>query len=117
MNHASESRRGLTVATSAIGAFAAAGLGALASLCCAGPAVLAVLGTSGAVAAAGLAEYRPYLLLLAFAVLGFGFWQAYRPVATGPACAIRTGRAIRVILWSSLAATLVAAVLPYFLND
>lgn len=111
----------LAVATSALGAAGSAGVAVLTSLCCAGPAVLAVLGTGGALAAAELAPWRPYLLGVSFALLGYAFWRAYRPVAAagaagGPACPVRTGRALRTILWGSLALTLVAALLPHFLS-
>jgi mercuric ion transport protein len=104
------------VTASALGAVGTAGAAALSSLCCAGPAVLAVLGTSGAVAAASLAPYRLALLGGAFGILGLAFWQSHRPVAVGAACSVRTGRPVRAILWVSLVATVVAAILPYWLE-
>ena len=63
----------------ATGGMGAAGAATLASLCCVGPAVVATLGVGGAVAVASLAPYRLYLLLGAAALLGVGFWFAYRP--------------------------------------
>jgi len=48
------------VTGSALGAVGSAAVAIFASLCCAGPAVVAVLGAGGAVAAAGLVPYRPY---------------------------------------------------------
>ena len=103
------------VAGTALGAVGASLVAAAASLCCVGPAVVAVLGASGAVAAAGFAPYRPYLLVFAFALLGWGFWRSYRPrVIEGATCAPTTGRGIRLTLWLSLSVTLLAAVLPFF---
>jgi mercuric ion transport protein len=107
---------GYVVATGALGAAGTAGVAVLSSLCCAGPAVLAVLGTSGALAAAELAPYRPYFLAAAFVMLGFAFWRAYRPVPSGAACPVRTGRAVRGILWGALAVTAGAAILPFWLS-
>jgi mercuric ion transport protein len=105
-------REALYVAGSAVGAIGTAGLAALSVLCCAGPAVLAVLGTGGAIAAAGLGAYRAYFVLASIAFLGLGFWQSYRAVSNG-ACSIRTGRRVRAVLWSSLLVSLTAFALPY----
>lgn len=60
------------------------GLGApiaatLASVCCIGPVVLAGLGVGSVGFAAALTPYRPYFLGLTAILLGFAFWQAYRP--------------------------------------
>lgn len=109
-------RGGYAVATGALGAAGSAGVAIVSSLCCAGPAVLAVLGTGGAIAAAELAPYRPYFLAAAFAMLGFAFWHAYRPVPEGASCQVRTGRAVRGVLWGALAVTVGAAVLPFCLS-
>src|SRR5262249_41326855 len=80
------------VAGTALGAVGASLVAAAASLCCVGPAVVAVLGASGAVAAAGFAPYRPYLLVFAFALLGWGFLRSSRPwVIEGATCAPTTG--------------------------
>jgi mercuric ion transport protein len=101
------------VAGTALGAIGASLVAAAASLCCVGPAVVAVLGASGAVAAAGFVPYRPYLLGLAFALLGWGFWRSYRPrVVEGATCAPAAGRWVRLTLWISLVVTLLATVLP-----
>jgi len=103
------------VAGTALGAVGASLLAAAASLCCVGPAVIAVLGASGAVAAAGFAPYRPYLLVCAFALLGWGFWRSYRTrVIEGARCPAAAGRWVRLTLWLSLAVTLLASVLPLF---
>lgn len=91
-----------------VGAFGAAVAGLLGGLCCAGPLVMAVLGASGAWAAAQLAPYRPYLLGTAGVFLALGFFRAYRPAAcaTGKACSGGAPQRVRVLLW--LAAALLA---------
>src|SRR5438128_11150454 len=105
------------VTGSALGALGTAAVAIFASLCCAGPAVVAVLGAGGAVAAAGLVPYRPYFLAASFALLGIGFWRTYWPhrSPSGASCSVNTGRRVRAALWGWLAVTLVAAVLPLFL--
>jgi mercuric ion transport protein len=105
-----------TVTGSALGAVGSAAVAIFASLCCAGPAVVAVLGAGGAVAAAGLVPYRPYFLAASFALLGIGFWRSYWPhrSPSGAACSVSMGRRVRAALWVSLAVTLVAAVLSFF---
>ena len=97
---------------SAVGAVAAAATAALATLCCAGPAVISILGAGGALAAARLEPYRPYLLAGAVAMLALGFWRAYRPAPGGVACSIRTGRVVRWILWVSAIITVASVVAP-----
>jgi hypothetical protein len=59
----------LGTVTGALGALAAA---LFTSLCCAGPAVFAVLGAGGVTASALLARSRPYLLTAALVFLGIG---------------------------------------------
>ena len=104
------------VTGSALGALGSAAVAMFASLCCAGPAVVAVIGAGGAIAAAGLVPYRPYFLAASFALLGIGFWRSYWPrrVASGAACSVSTGGRVRAALWISLAVTLVATVLAFF---
>ena len=104
---------GGSAAASAAGAIGVA-LAALAgTLCCAGPAVVAVLGAGGALAAARLEPYRPYFLAAAVTMLAFGFWRAYRPSPVGGvACSIRTGRWVRGILWTAAVLTLLSAIAP-----
>ena len=97
---------------SAVGAVGAAITAMVATLCCAGPAVVAVLGAGGALTAARLEPYRPYLLAAAIAMLALGFWRAYRPSPTGVACSVGTGRVVRVILWLAALITLASAVAP-----
>jgi mercuric ion transport protein len=100
-------------AGSAVGAIGVA-LAALAgTLCCAGPAVIAIVGAGGALAAAKLEPYRPYFLGASVVMLAFGFWRAYRPTPVGgAACSIRTGRLVRGVLWTAAVLTLLSALAP-----
>lgn len=106
------------ISGSALGAFGSAAVAIFASLCCAGPAVVAVVGAGGAVAAAALVPYRPYFLAASFTLLAIGFWRSYWPrrSVSGEACSVSTGRRVRAALWISLAVTLGATVLPFFVQ-
>lgn len=93
----------------------------VASICCVGPLVFALLGITGAGLLVNLTPYRPYFMAATFALLGAGFYMTYgtrRTVAVdGPACdclAPRTNRAGRIMLW--VASVFVAGFLafPYF---
>jgi mercuric ion transport protein len=106
---------GAVAVGSAVGATSASIAAVLGALCCAGPAVVGVIGAGGALAAARLEPFRPYFLAASVVMLSFGFWRAYRPArAKGGACAIRTGRAARAILWASALITLGSALAPRF---
>jgi hypothetical protein len=99
-------------AGSALGAAGAALAALFGTLCCAGSAVVALLGAGGALAAARLEPYRPYLLGIAIAMLAFGFWRAYRPARSGAACSVRTGRWVRIMLWCSAVLVIASALVP-----
>lgn len=101
---------------SAAGAIGAAVAAITATLCCAGPAVVAVLGAGGALMAARLEPYRPYLIAVSVALLSFGFWRAYRPAPTGVACSVRTGKRVRLILWAAALITLASLLAPRLLS-
>jgi mercuric ion transport protein len=106
-------------AGSAAGAVASALAALAATACCAGPAVFALLGTSGAIAAAGLHPYRLYFGLGGLAFLSLGFWRAYgrRPAsAQGASCSVRSGRWVRVLLWISLTLSVAAAILGFVID-
>jgi mercuric ion transport protein len=89
----------------------------LASACCLGPLIFAVLGIGGA----GLLEpYRPYFAGLTLGLLGLGFYFTYRAPRTSAAsgadgeCACehpRSSRVGRILLW--LATALVVAFLSF----
>jgi hypothetical protein len=98
---------------------AAGGLGTaiaavFAALCCIGPSTVAVLGAGGALAAASLNPYRPYLLIASLAMILYGFWRAYRTTGLnrqGVACPTRMGRFTRKVLWFAAIVWVAAAVL------
>jgi mercuric ion transport protein len=82
----------------------------VASICCVGPLVFALLGIGGAGLLVKLEPYRPYFIAVTFALLGAGFYLTYRKpkaaaataVAGGPECACpapRANRAGTIMLW------------------
>lgn len=92
-----------------------------ASLCCLGPLLFAALGLGGAGLLLGLEAYRPYFAALTLALLGAGFYLAYRRPRLAPApadgsptceCALpRANRLGRALLW--LTAAVVAGLLAF----
>ena len=86
----------------------------LASACCIGPAVLAFVGIGGTVSAFVLAPYRPYLMAVAFTLLGVAFAFAYRRpradcCADGRSATASTSHRIPSLLWlATLAVVLLA---------
>lgn len=103
---------------SSLSAMGSSLVAAVTALCCVGPAVFAVLGTSGALAAARLAPYRPYFILGSVLLLGLGFWLAYRPQGgcIGKSCTTRTGKITRVLLWLAVFITVAAILVPNFVR-
>lgn len=91
----------------------------LASACCVGPLVLALLGIGGGALLLEFEPYRPYFMVVTLGLLGLGFWLQYRkpkPVtnADGITCDCPTPRANkagRVMLW--VATVLVVAFLAF----
>lgn len=106
------------VVGASVGALAVAAAAVAATLCCIGPAVVAIFGVGGAVAIARLEPYRPYLLTAGVLVLAVGFYMAYRPggACRGGTCSRRASNVMRVMLWLSAAAMLVAFLAPYLFN-
>lgn len=94
-----------------------------ASACCVVPAILALVGISGVGAAAALEPYRPLFLGATAALLGLGFYLAYRkPRAVAgagahvDACgcpAPRTRRSGKWMLWLAAVGVLFFAGYPY----
>lgn len=111
-------KRAPVVIGSSLGAIAS-GLGATAAtFCCVGPAAIAILGTSGLVAAARLAPYRPYFILGSGLLLSLGFWLAYRPQGgcAGKTCATTSAKITRALLWTAALITGAAILLPNFVG-
>ena len=93
--------------------------GLIASLCCLGPLLFAVVGLSAFGLAGISAAARPYLLVLAVVLLAFGFYRAYfrreQTCEPGEACATkRTSRLGRIGLWIASVAVLAFALSPYY---
>jgi mercuric ion transport protein len=91
----------------------------IASACCVGPLIFALLGIGGAGLLVKFEPYRPYFVAATFALLGTGFYLTYRkpktaPAAGGPECACpapRANRAGKIMLW--IATVLVVAFLSF----
>ena len=92
-----------------------------ASLCCAGPFVLLMLGVSGSWISTLTAfePFRPYFIAVVVGLFLWAGWQVHRPIASCPessACALPAKRRrYQVIFWF---VTVVAALLvssPYWL--
>ena len=92
----------------------------VASICCFGPLVLALLGLGGGALLLKLEPYRPYSLGAAVLFLGAAFYLVYRrrpaeECAAGSACAAPAGRrGQRIALWIVAAIVVLAAAFPYF---
>lgn len=111
-------KEGSVVIGSSLSAIASGLAAAATTFCCAGPAVFAVLGTSGVLAAARLAPDRPYFILGSVLLLGLGFWMAYRPQGgcIGKACTTRSAKITRTFLWIAAVVTVAAILLPNFIG-
>ena len=84
-----------------------------ASACCLVPAVLAIVGLSGAGFGAALAPYRFYFLAATGVALGVGFWLAYRRQKDACGCTVPRGRrATRIALWFTAALAIALAAYP-----
>ena len=100
---------------SVFGAGAAAVASGAASLCCIGPAAISILGVHGAILAAGMKPYRPYLLAASLGMLAWAHWRTYRAAgARAPSCSIRRGRMTRGILWGATVTWAGAVMIQYF---
>ncbi|HEY0477869.1 MAG TPA: mercuric transporter MerT family protein [Kofleriaceae bacterium] len=109
------SPNGNRIALPMIGAITAA---IAASACCLVPAVLAVVGVSGAGFASRFAPYRAYFLIASAVALAAGFRFAYRRDTDDCGCeAPRRRRAARVGLWITTLATVILAAYPLLGSD
>ncbi len=92
--------------------------GILASACCIGPLVLGLMGISGAAFARRFEPFRPYLLVVTYALLGGAFYLTYRPPAAcgpGEACAMpRANRAGKIMLWIAAIVVALATAFPWY---
>lgn len=106
------------VVGSSLGAIASGLVATATTFCCAGPAVIAILGTSGVVAAARLAPYRTYFIVGSVLLLGLGFWLAYRPKGgcIGKTCTTTSAKITRAVLWIAALITGASILLPHFVG-
>lgn len=94
----------------------------IASACCVGPLVFALLGLGGAGLLVKFEPYRPYFIAVTFALLSAGFYLTYRkpkaavPTQGSPECACpapRANRAGKIMLWIATALVVVFLSFPY----
>ena len=105
-------------ASSLLGATAAAVTSTVASICCIGPLVIALLGVNGAILAAAFKPYRLYLLAASFVLLAGSFWSVYRTrsLRDGIVCPVSRGRWTKIILWTGVTLWIAALVIQYLAN-
>jgi mercuric ion transport protein len=90
----------------------------LASLCCAGPLMLGVIGVgAGAISSyvKTLVPYRPIFIALTFLLLAGGFISLYRrkeACSTDPACPASATKALKIALWAATIAAIILILLP-----
>jgi mercuric ion transport protein len=102
---------------------AIAGVGAalVASACCIGPVVFTLLG-AGALSAASLklVPYRPWFITFTVALVGLGFYRAYRPspaaCATHAGCRPQSTRIARLLVWIAAVMAVVLITFPYYIG-
>lgn len=95
----------------------------LASLCCVGPLVFALLGIGGAGLLVKFEPYRPFFAVATLGLLGAGFYFTYRKPkaaavgsAEGDACdcpAPKTNKTGRVMLWIATVLVVGFLIFPY----
>lgn len=90
-------------------------------LCCLLPISLGIAGAGVSALGAKIEPFRPYFVGITFVLLGFAFYQAYRPVhescADGRVCARPGGRrAQRIALWVFALLALLLMGAPYWMG-
>lgn len=92
-----------------------------ASLCCAGPLVLLMLGVSGSWISTLTAfePFRPYFIAAVFGLFLWAGWKVHRPVRLcpeGSVCAVpRSRRRYQAFYWSLLFLAVVLVMSPYWI--
>ncbi len=92
-----------------------------ASICCLGPVVLTLVGAGALGAAAARWEpYRPVFLGIAVALLGVGFYSAYRPnreaCAADGTCPAPAPPTMKALLWFGVGLVILLAAFPYYIG-
>jgi copper chaperone CopZ len=90
----------------------------VASLCCIGPVVVALIGVGSIGAFSAFEAYRPYLIGVTVAVLGLAFYLTYRKrevkCANGSCTAESAGKWNKISVWAATVIAAVALAFPYF---
>ena len=109
-------REGVLVGGSVIAAI-------LASVCCIGPILIAVLGVGVGVAGVFplFEAIRPYLAILTIALFGIALFMTYRKqkeeCAEGEACAVPSSKRLqKTILWIAGVVALLSLTFPYYVG-
>lgn len=92
-----------------------------ASVCCVLPVVVAFAGVGSAAFGAMFEPYRPFMIGATVLLLGFAFYQAYRPAAAecapGESCAVpENRRRQRLLLWIVAVVALLLLTFPFYIN-
>ena len=108
-----DKRRAFGAVGSAVGL---GGFAAALGFCCTAPWAVTLLGVGGAVVLARLAFLLPYALIASAALLGIGFWLAYRRPAlcADGTCVPASRRTLQWVVWIST--VIVAALTVVALN-
>lgn len=99
------------------GLLAAAG----ASICCAGPLVLLLLGISGSWISTLTAfdPFRPFFITIVIGLFSWVGWQVHRPIEQcpdGSVCAIPEMRKrYQIMYWAVLSASIILVLSPYWI--
>jgi mercuric ion transport protein len=94
----------------------------LASICCIGPLVFAILGISGAGFILKFEAYRPLFIVLATALLGTAFYFTYKKkpaadCADGTYCANpKSDRINKMVLWIATVLVVIAIFFPTIIS-
>lgn len=97
----------------------AVGLSAVAlafGVCCVAPWAVTLLGVGGAILLARLAVFQPYVVAATFALIGVGFWYAYRSkpgAADRQACTIENRKSLRWMVWIGAVIVILADVASF----
>ena len=90
----------------------------VASLCCIGPVVAALIGVGSIGAFSAFEAYRPYLIGITVAILGLAFYLTYRKrevqCADGSCTVASAGKWNKISVWGATLVAAMAIAFPYF---
>jgi mercuric ion transport protein len=89
------------------------------SLCCIVPVIAVIFGLSGAASnLSWIAPFRPYLIVVTLLLLGFAFYQTYRPkMAVACGCAVENPKKFihsKSLLWTLAVLSIMVMTFPYY---